>query len=64
MPGKPIDKIDNNTKATRIIVGSTSKYSAMPAHTPAIILLRDLISFLSIIIYCLILKQRNKKTMI
>src|SRR5580700_5121075 len=37
-PTKPPGTTDSATQISRTIVGSTSKYSAMPPHTPAIFL--------------------------
>jgi len=44
-PGKPTLKIESKTKTTRTSVISKPKYSAIPAHTPAIILLDDRFNF-------------------
>ena len=47
-PGNPAEKMVRNAYKMRTMVTSQPKYSAKPAHTPAIILLFDLVSFLSI----------------
>ena len=47
-PGNPVVKRDKRTYPTRTRVTSTPKYSAMPPHTPAIILSFDLYNFFSI----------------
>ena len=56
-PGKPVEKTDKTAYATRTTVGSMLKYSAIPAQTPASILLLLLVNLFSITIEFLILLQ-------
>ena len=52
MPGNSQKNMDMNAHNALITVGSMSKYSAMPAQTPAIFRLLERVSFFSIV--CLI----------
>lgn len=51
MPGKRVENTVRHAHSTLIIVGSTSKYSAMPAHTPNNILSSERVSFLFIVLF-------------